>query len=198
MYSLITAPTSEPISTDDAKEHLGVAHSDHDTMIDYCVADARFKFESDVPHIQLLPATWCLYLDDWPSWNSIHGANILIKKEPLTAISNIKYYAEDETDLTTWSSSNYETDLIGYPGRISFNSDADLPDLNEDKYNLVQVTFTCGYANAAAIPGDIIRALKLLIGHYYRIRQGVITGTQVNEIPLGYNQTVYNYMKNWL
>jgi uncharacterized phiE125 gp8 family phage protein len=191
MYKLITAPTNEPLLLGDAKNHLRIAHTSMDTMIDVLIKSARYQFESDVPSIQLMPATWTLYLDDWPNGNFIN-----IKKYPLTAISSIKYYAEGETTLSTWAITNYDVDLVSYPGRILILGD--YPELNEDKLNNVQITFTCGYADSANVPGDIISALKLLIGHLFENPQQVMTGTQVNELPFGYRQIVANYTKDWV
>lgn len=190
-YKLTTAATSEPLSLGDAKNHLRIFHDNMDSMIETIIKAARFQFESDVPSIQLMPATWTLYLDNWPSDDTIQ-----IKKYPLTAISSIKYYADGESTLTTYDPANYDVDLSSYPGRILLLED--LPDLNEDKFNAVQIVFTCGYASSAYVPSDIIAALKLLIGHFYENPQQVMTGTQVNELPLGYRQIVANYTKDWV
>lgn len=198
MYKLITAPTSEPISTADARLHLRNPDTSFNDLVDDCVKAARTQFESDVPCMQLLPATWGLYLDEWPSWDSLRKAHVLIEKMPLIGITHIKYYPEGEANLSeAWDTENYEADLISYPGRIKLIAD-ELPALNENKYNKVQITFTCGYATAAAIPSDIIQALKLLIGHYYENPQQIMSGTQINELPLGYKQVVYTYMKSWV
>ena len=192
MYKLITAPTSEPIITSDAKTHLRITHTDQDDYIDSLVKLARFQFESDCPSIQILPATWCLYLDEWMD-------EVMIKKNPLISVSSVKYYAEDSDTLSTLSSANYETDLISYPGRVNFSiSTSSLPNLNTNKYNAVQITFTCGYADAASVPSDIIGGLKLLIGHFYENPQQVMSGTQINELPFGYKQIINNYIKNWV
>lgn len=196
MYYLITAPTSEPIALTDAKDHLRIAHDSQDDLITLLISAARKQFENDVPSIQLMPATWGLTLDQWPSYNSNRGAHIFLQKYPLTAISSIKYYPSGSTTLTTLAPSNYEIDLTSYPGRIKFIED--LPDLNEDKLNRILVTFTCGYADAASVPADIIAALKLMIGHLFENPQQVMTGTQVNQLPFGYQEIVANYTKDWL
>ena len=197
MYKLITPPTSEPINAGDAKDHLRITHNLQDIMIDLLIKAARYQFESDCPAMQLMPATWGFYLDDWPTFKERRNADFLIHKYPLSAVSNIKYYAVGEIALTTWPATNYEVDLLSYPGRIKIIADS-FPELNYDKLNNVQVTFICGFATAALVPTDIIAGLKLLIGHFYEVSSQVEIGHIVQETPFGYRQVVANYTKDWL
>lgn len=198
MYRLVTAPASEPVLLPAARAQCSIHEDDtsYDTKLQQAIYGARYQFEKDCPNIQLISATWCLDLDDWPLYNKRRNCHILLHKEPLIAISYIKYYPNGETELSEYSSENYDSDLFSYPGRILINGD--FPDLNQDKLNNVQITFTCGYATADKIPGDIISALLLLIGHFFENPQQVMTGTQVNELPFGYKQIVSNHIKDWI
>lgn len=199
MLRLVTAPTSEPITTASLKSSLSIASgiTTFDTKIDDCIKAARCQFETDASCIQVLPATWMLLLDSWPGLNEIFGCHVLLNKFPLTAISSIKYYAEGEVALTTMAPTDYSSDLYSFPGRIKFISDT-LPTLNDDLIDKIQITFTCGWTSAAVVPADIIQAIKLLAGHYFENPQQVMTGTQVNELPMGYNQIVSNYTLKWI
>ena len=60
------------------------------------------------------------------------------------------------------------------------------------RMNAVQVEYTAGYANVAAIPSDIQHALRLLVDHFYNNRAEV-SSIELYEIPLGIKALVMPY-----
>jgi uncharacterized phiE125 gp8 family phage protein len=175
-FELITAAATEPIVLADAKEHLNVDLTTHDTLITRAISAARRAAESYL-RFQIITATWKLWLDEFPS------DEILINKNPVTDITHVKYYDSDNA-LQTWSSSLYETDLVSKPARLQPISTESYPDVY-DRLKAIEIQFVAGYADAASVPEDILNAMYLLIGHMYANRQDVITGTQVRELLKG-------------
>jgi uncharacterized phiE125 gp8 family phage protein len=60
------------------------------------------------------------------------------------------------------------------------------------------VNFVCGYTNAAAVPQAIKQAMLLIIGHLYENRSDVLTGTQINEMPLASRYLLEPYRNNFI
>ena len=189
-YKLVTAPGSEPITLDEAKAYLRVDDSTEDTLISALITAARRKFENDTLHY-LLPQTWELYLNR----NEITTEPISINKSDITAISSVKYYDSSNTQQTL-STSDYQTAIQGKPSSIQIIT---MPTIY-DRLEAMVIRFTLGYANAGAVPEDIKLAIKLLLATWYENRQTVVTGTQVNDIPMTYQfimETYRNRVYGW-
>lgn len=189
-YKLVTAPGSEPITLDEAKAYLRVDDSTEDTLISALITAARRKFENDTLHY-LLPQTWELYLNR----DEITIEPISINKSDITAISSVKYYDSSNTQQTL-STSDYQTAIQGKPSSIQIIT---MPTIY-DRLEAMVIRFTLGYANAGAVPEDIKLAIKLLLATWYENRQTVVTGTQVNDIPMTYQfimETYRNRVYGW-
>ena len=189
-YKLVTAPGSEPITLDEAKAYLRVDDSTEDTLISALITAARRKFENDTLHY-LLPQTWELYLNR----DEITTEPISINKSDITAISSVKYYDSSNTQQTL-STSDYQTAIQGKPSSIQIIT---MPTIY-DRLEAMVIRFTLGYANAGAVPEDIKLAIKLLLATWYENRQTVVTGTQVNDIPMTYQfimETYRNRVYGW-
>lgn len=175
------APTVEPLDLFEAKEHLREEGDDEDDLIAGLTKAAREMVEEDA-ELSLLPQTWKLYLDCFPAdW-------IELRRPPVTAVSSITYVDAAGTTQTL-SSSNYTTDLVGFPGRISPAYGVSWPTLRPQA-NAIVVTFTAGYASAALVPELAKQAMRLLIGHWYENREAVLVGTISKEIELAYEALI--------
>lgn len=189
-YKLVTAPSSEPITLSEAKAYLRVDDSTEDTLISALITAARRKFEIDTLHY-LLPQTWELYLNR----DEITTEPISINKSDITAISSVKYYDSSNTQQTL-STSDYQTAIQGKPSSIQIIT---MPTIY-DRLEAMVIRFTLGYTNAGAVHEDIKLAIKLLLATWYENRQTVVTGTQVNDIPMTYQfimETYRNRVYGW-
>uniref|UniRef100_A0A6M3K180 Putative head-tail connector n=1 Tax=viral metagenome TaxID=1070528 RepID=A0A6M3K180_9ZZZZ len=102
-----------------------------------------------------------------------------------TASGIVAYYDTDNTEAY-FDASNYFMDLKSEPGRISLAYGKSWPTTTLRPVNGIKVTFTAGYGDAASsVPAAVRQAMLLLIGHLYENREAVVTGTMVNEMPLG-------------
>lgn len=173
------------MSLADAKKHLRIDDdiTDDDPYVERLI-NAAWQFIERRSGIVLLDTQFALYLDTWPD-----SALIYLKKKPVTEISKVEYYATDTaTDYTELASTKYQTDVITEPARVYIE---DSPSLG-DKLNAVKVTFKAGYASAATIPENIIKAMEILMGHLYENRQEEITGRTISYLQKGFEYLLSN------
>ena len=70
---------------------------------------------------------------------------------------------------------------------------ADWPRENLYPTNPVNIRFTAGFGGAADVPGPVVAAMKLLVGHWYENRENSLVGVSVNELPMGVTALLANY-----
>lgn len=159
MYRLniATAQTAWAVSVADLKTHLRVSHSDDNDYITSLGKAAQAQVEAYTSR-RLNAVTYDMYLDSWPM------NEILLPFAPVSAVSYIKYYSSDV--LTTWSDSEYETDLYGEPCRIAPADGYSWPS-QDVQLNAILVRFVTGYTS---IPEQFIHAIKLLVTDMYENR----------------------------
>lgn len=86
---LITTPAAEPITLDEAKNHLKVDSADDNALISTLIKTARQLTERETKRA-LITQTWKLYLDESP-------AEIYIPKPPLQSVESIKTISSVES-----------------------------------------------------------------------------------------------------
>jgi len=116
-----------------------------DPLIVRMIQSARELCEHETGRA-LMPQTLTGYLDCFP-------CEIEIPVAPITAVTGIEYYDANNT-LTTLSTDVYDTDIIGLEGRITLKQGQCWP-TTRVRTNAVRVTWTAGYASAAAIPASL-------------------------------------------
>lgn len=177
---LKTAPTSEPVTTPEAKSHMYVTASDDDTYIGTLITAARQHLE-DVLNKSFITQTWYLFLDEFPD-----GDEILLNRPPVASVTSVTYYDGDGA-LQTFSSANYRLDDSAEPGRLVLTDTASWPDTQTSRPKAVIVEFVTGYGAAATVPEYFKLAIKMLVAHAYEHREATVTGTIMKEIELGLN-----------
>lgn len=191
---LITGPTDEPITLEQARLHLRLdadgsplTHPD-DTIVEALITTAREYLDGNDGILGkcLMTQTWELVMDQFP-WNEIK-----IPLPPLQSISSIKYDDLDGVEQTI-SSSNYIVDNVAKnkPGWVVPVASYTWP-TTMDKINAVRVRFVGGYGMATQIPTPIMRAMYCLIGHWYGNREQV-TPVTLSEMPMGVDALLANY-----
>ena len=169
------APAVEPVSLADARAHLEIDITDHDDKITSAIADAR-RYVEDATGRCLVTQTWVGYLDELP-------AEIEVPRGPLASVSSITY-TDTAGAVQTLAADQYQVDPVSVVPRIIPAYGVSWPS-SRCVVNGVAVTMVLGYGLAAAVPGNLRRAVKLLVGSFFRLRENEITGTTVNEIPIG-------------
>jgi uncharacterized phiE125 gp8 family phage protein len=185
----ITAPTTEPITTAEAKDHLRVTFSDDDTYIDALIATARQIVEAR-SGMRLFSQTVELRADFWSEIGLSDPRRsdlVSLRVAPVQSVSSVKYYDDDDVD-TTMTSSLYWTDLSSVPCRIQVKNE--WPSIN-DRAGNIRITMIAGWATTGAIPEIFKSAIKLLVGHYYENREEV-TDLKLMSIPEGIDRLIFN------
>lgn len=182
--SQTTVPTSEPITVDDVKSYLRIDHHDEDILLSTLIATAREDVERFLRR-QIMTATWKLYLDDWPS-----GQTIRPPYPPLQSVTSIAYTDSDGVSQTL-NASLYQVDIISQPGRICPSYSQVWPTVRGETVNAITITYKAGYANIGAVPKGIKMAILLLIGDMYEHRESQL------ETKVEQNNTVIRLLWNW-
>lgn len=157
MYKLITQPSSEPITLEQAKAHLRVTGSEEDSLINNLVTAVRNEAESYLNRV-LVEQVWDLYLDEFTD-------EIVILKTPVTAITYIKYYDVDGV-LQTLARTNYDLDHYNEPASVYPTFDVSHPATKNIK-NAVNIRFTAGYGDSGDVPEAIKSGMYLYLSYLY-------------------------------
>ena len=171
--TLVTAPTQEPVTTAEAKTHLRVSGSSHDTLIDTLISAARGLVEATLCKRALTTQTWDLFLDGFPRC-------ILVPRPPLVSVTRVKYVNEAGT-LTTISAADYRVDTKSAPGRITPAYNLTWPPTRAVT-NAVEVRFVAGYGNRTDVPQEIKQIVLLLVGVWFEHPEAV-SSASLTEVP---------------
>lgn len=188
VYRLVTAPSTEPLTYSEVKAFLRLNDDTEQTFVTNLIKVARQTVETQIWR-PLISQAWGMYFDK----DELSLLVFNINKAPIISVDNVKYY-DSSNVLQTLASTEYESDIYGNPARFRLKT---IPTVY-DRLGALQVNFTCGYANAAAVPQPIVQAIYMIIGHLYENRQDVVTGTQVNEIPLASRYLLEPYRNNFI
>ena len=182
-----TEPTSEPIANSVMKNFLKVSNSSDDDLIASIITTARQIVEIESRRI-FLQTTFTLNLDRFPTNTNW----IILPVSPLSSVTHIKYYNEDNS-LTTWDSSNYIVDDKSMPPRIRLSEGGSFPS-TYTRPNAVEVKYVAGYASSssAGYPTGLVAAIYLVAGHLYQNRQSVVDKMHYN-LPQGVKSIINNY-----
>lgn len=170
--SLVTGPTTWPLSVADCKQHLRIDHSDEDTLIEGYLRAATAQAETVLDR-QIMPATWRL------SFHGFCGWQIDIPKPPLQSVSSITYLDTAGTTQTL-SSSLYIVDTYSEPGRITPAYNAVWPSVRW-QMNSVIITFVAGYTSALVVPDRIKTGIKFLVSQWYEHRELTTGGIEMSS-----------------
>jgi len=159
-YSVTTPPTSEPITLAEAKEHLNVDFTEDDTLIGAMITAARTAVENYLDY-KLITQTLTEYWDEFPTSGVFN-----LRFWPVQSVTSIGYTDSDGT-AQTWSSANYQTDLVSEPARIKTAYSVSYPTTRADELNAVNVVYVAGYGGPDSVPELIKRAILLIIADLY-------------------------------
>lgn len=185
--ALITAPTIEPVSLDEAKAHVRFFSNDDDAAISRLITAARMSAERFMGRA-ILTQTWELTTDMLPG-----GLDpiCLPMAAPLQSVTHVKYYDTSGVQQT-WSSANYIVSAAKEPGtiRLAYNVAWPSYQLRPDS---IAVRYVAGWTTAALVPAAIKQAILLLVGHWFANREEVITGTISTRIDFAAEHLLSQY-----
>jgi uncharacterized phiE125 gp8 family phage protein len=156
---LITAPTVEPVTVEEAKTFLRVDGNDEDLLITGLIASVRAEAEK-ITRRALLTQTWELVLDSFPSYE------IVVPLPRLQSVTSIKYIDLNGVEQTL-DPATYQVDTDNEPARIVPAYGQSWP-AGRNQINAVRVRYVAGYgATADLIPENIKLWIKTNITLYF-------------------------------
>ena len=172
--SLITAPTSQPITAAEAMAHARIDDPADDSLDITAKVAAAVTDREAFTRRQFCSATWELWLDAWPT-----DGVIRLPKPPLASVTSIKYIDPDGVEQT-WSSANYTVVAPAGPNAqhgyvvagygVGFPSVRNVP-------AAIKVRFVAGYGAATAVPEVFKQAIKLTFAEMYAFREEQSAGS---------------------
>ena len=184
--TLVTAPTSEPVTLQAAKDHLRLDIDDDDSLILSLITAARQWIEGQTKR-SLISQVWDQKIDgNWP-WKH-GGPRIELQKNPVISVSSITYVSGASpnptlgTDQYTAVTRNYGSYIVPAYG-VTWPTVRCVPDA-------ITVRFTAGYST---VPEPLKHAILMLVAHWYERREA--TESSVTPIPYGVDALISPYRK---
>lgn len=190
-WTVVTPPASEPLTVEQAKEHLRLDTNDEDAGVERRTRSARTQAENFMRRgilTQTLKYTQDYFSDEIQ----------LPRAAPLQSVTTVQYY--DTTGaLVTLASSVYLVDDVSRPARIRRAPNQSWPALQACRPMAVVITYKVGWTDPTLIPADIIDAICLLLGDRHEFRENTIAGSGValTELPNGADALLMPYRVWW-
>lgn len=177
--TLITAPTVEPVTVDEAKRTLRVDLADEDGEILDLIAAARSLVEERT-HRRFLTQTWDYAVDVFPARRD----PLVVPYGPLQSITSLTVY-DDAGAASTWSSANYVVDTRMVPGRVCLAPNASWPRSTRSQVAAV-VRFVCGHGSTReTVPMPLRQAVKVALLPMYERRAMTTDESRAFEALVG-------------
>jgi len=172
---LVDGPTTAAIDLAAVKLHLRVTSAAEDDLINALITSATIEAEHLMGRA-IMPQSWQLTLDAFEP-------SVPLRRPTVTAIESITYLASADGVSTVLD-----------PGAYQLVAASDLSASVVPAFGLawpttraqpeaVRIVFTCGYADAAAVPEPIRTWLKMRIGALYENRAAWTLGKAIEQNP---------------
>jgi len=164
---VITPPTAEPVTLEDAKLHLRVDHADEDTLISACIAAGREQAEAFTRRF-IMPQTVELSLPAFPERISL--------PLPFKSVVSVKHIDGDGVEQTL---ADVQAVNLGHDAYILPAYGSSWP-ATRNVPEAVKVRVIVGYDE---VPASIRAAILLLVGEMYANREE--SGpSNIGQLPL--------------
>lgn len=185
---LITAPTTEPVTLDEAKAFLEITGTTAwDALVTSFITAARVQLEALMGRA-FITQTYDFYLDRFPLENQIRFPHV-----PLTSVTTVEV-TDANGALATWASSNYFLDPQREPGRLVLKYGFYWPTTILQPANAVRIRYVAGRASNAVWEGwEVVRiAIKHLVAHWFQHREPVLA-EQLMTVPFHVHALIANW-----
>jgi len=183
---LTVAPATEPVTAAELRTHLRTDATElPDAEANALITDARTEIEN-MTGLAFISQSWRLSIDRWPAggeawWDGVREMSItelynsntlqslVLPRWPLVSITSVTVYDEDSNASTVTVNDVFDVDIYQTPGRITLKRGQTWP-VALRANDAIQVIYVAGYANAAAVPSTMKRAVKQLAAFLYSHR----------------------------
>lgn len=173
--TLVSGPAAEPLDLDDVKAHLRIDGDDEDTLLGSLITTSRSHVETAMG-LALITQTWRWQADCWPK-----GGVVELMTRPIQSVEQVAVRGTDGGE-TVLDPATYTVDVSGQTGRIAPN-DGRWPQPGA-LLGGIEIGFTAGFGDAATdVPEPVRQALRLLVAHWYEVRNPVHIGQMASRVP---------------
>lgn len=175
---VIAGPAKEPLTLEEAKRFLRITTGAEDDVVAALIAAARKRIERGT-ELALITQTVEVKLDRF--WGS---CAIELPMPPLQEVVSIQYL-DAAGAVQTLPADTYKVSTHRRPGRVWLASGKSWP-ATKDEREAVTITFKAGFGDLpAAVPPNLIHAMRMLCAHYDRNREAVLAGDAPEIVPEG-------------
>lgn len=186
---LITAPTVEPVSVEEAKLHEHVDDAAEDTLIEVYISAAREQCEHILGR-SILPQTWEVSLDCFPS------GDIELPCPDALSIKGV-YYLDVAGDEVTLPTDQYKLNVRKANKSILKPAKGTTWPTTANEEDAVRIQYEAGYEDVPNVPAPIKLWIKMAVGTWYKNREVVVTGTIVSKIPREFYAGLLDRYRVW-
>lgn len=183
---LTVAPTTTPITLEEAKAQCVVSTTFDDELIERLVHVASTYLENRCNRAWITQ-TRQLSMRTFTDRRYVHDRVIFLPRSPLsTTGAPTVAYTDSQGNSTAASSTSF---IVSYdqPGRLHEAYNNTWPD-TQNVADDVRITYMCGYGTTqSSVPQPVRHAVAMLVAHWYRNREatGSMGNTISHEIALG-------------
>lgn len=182
----LTPPEIEPISLLEAKDHLRVRHDLQDDLIEALIRDARTRVEN-LTQRPLITQTLRMDYARFPSY----ADSLALSRVPVQSVDSLTYL-DSAAERQTLDAADYDLLLPTADPIILPRINAQWP-AHTARPESIQVTVTAGYGDTAEdVPGDLRRAILLLIGHWHENAE-LSAPILIREVPRSFDWITNSY-----
>lgn len=174
MLKVTVAPTAEPITLQECKLHCRIDSLEEDDLVNSLISAARQLIETQAG-IRLVTQTIQDDREEFPE------DGIIYLEGPVQSVTEIEYLDEDG-NWETLDLNLVDIDTTSNPARIMPTVDESWPAIYGG-LGCVSITYVAGFGAPSAVPAILKQAIKLLVAHWYSVRETVNIGNIVNEVP---------------
>lgn len=162
MMQMILGPADEPLTLDEAKAFLRIDHAAEDAVVAALLRAARQMVESTTGRL-LLWQNWRLTLDAWPA-----SGVVLAPLAPVAALLEARLVQADGS-VQMLADDLFTVQAQRTPGMIQVDRTR-VPAPGRARGG-IELDLRFGYgASGAAVPGDLLQAVRLLLAHFFEHR----------------------------
>jgi uncharacterized phiE125 gp8 family phage protein len=198
-----TAETAYAVTQAEIKAWNKIDSSDDDTVV-ALIERAVHNWAKEYTNRSLTTTTYQLFIDSIYSVDipiaegsyvgidrDINRRSIILPKSPVSSITHIKYYNEEDS-ATTYAASNYFLDDAAMPGKIVLRNGASWP-TGLRVANALEIQYVAGYGATTAIPYDIKSACLEYSAYIFEHRGDLLDGKTINA-PTSATQLLQPYV----
>lgn len=170
---LHVAPVTQPVTTAEAKAQARVTHSAEDALIGLMIQAAT----SEAEHLMMraiMPQQWRLTLDGWTR-------PVRLPVPPVAAVVSVKYAHPDTGVATTLAGTEYQLAGEDDTGASLFPAYGKSWPAHRAQPDAIEIIFSTGYADAAAVPAQMKTWILMRVAAYYRHREAWTQGSPIER-----------------